>query len=319
MARVLSLDDPQETLLPLKTPCLVMPTEMGLVRHLTSDNHGNFPMFFSAGDFLGNRMASCSSIPVQLGLGQRWTFLGPSAEFNNFDEGPGKQGIRVFQRNGACVSIGEQEYDELVTQFRPRGVVSLFSQVFPGSSTRQTKLRVEAATTLAKEYKYAINFTSEFCGKHDAALFMQCGSFTVEQQQRAEELVKNRPERLPRMLYCDGHPEEVRRAVSVGFDLFVLRLPGMWAEKGVAMTFSFDPRDKLEDTHLDLKSPEMVRDLRPIVEGCDCMCCRKHNRSYVHHLLNVHEMLAETLIVMHNIRHYQRFFEVIRGEIQSKP
>ena len=69
---------------------------------------------------------------------------------------------------------------------------------------------------------------------------------------------------------------------------------------------------------IDLKSPEMVRDNRPVVEGCDCLCCTKHTRSYVHHLLNVHEMLAETLLVMHNIRHYQRLFEVIRDEIQSK-
>ena len=318
MARVLNLDDPQETLVPLKTPCLVVPTEMGLVRHLTSDNHGDFPVFFSAGDFIGNRMQSCSSVPVHLGLGQRWTFLGPTAEFNCFDEGPGKQGIRVFQRNGACVSIGEKEYDELVQEFRPRGVVSLFSQVFPDASGRQAKLRIDAATNFAKCYKDALNFTSEFCQKHDQGLFMQFGNFTVSDQKKAEELVACRPASAPRMIYFDGHPEEVRRAVQMGFDLFVLRLPVQWAEKGFAMTFSFDPRDPLEDTHIDLKSPEMVRDNRPVVEGCDCLCCTKHTRSYLHHLLNVHEMLAETLLVMHNIRHYQRLFEVIRDEIQSK-
>ena len=102
-----------------------------------------------------------------------------------------------------------------------------------------------------------------------------------------------------------------------GFDLFVLRIPVIWAEKGVAMCFGFDPDDTFEDLCMDLKDMEYARDHIPLVEGCDCLCCRNHTRSYVHHLLEVHEILAGTLLVMHNLRHYQRFFAAIRNEIKK--
>jgi tRNA-guanine family transglycosylase len=106
--------------------------------------------------------------------------------------------------------------------------------------------------------------------------------------------------------------------VNIGFDIFVLRMPIIWAEKGVAMTFNFDPDNDFEDLCMDLKDMEYAHDHTPVVNGCDCLCCRNHTRSYIHHLLEVHEILAGTLLVLHNIRHYQRFFEAIRGEIHAK-
>ena len=144
---------------------------------------------------------------------------------------------------------------------------------------------------------------------------MQYGSFTEDDAKKAMEVISRRPSTVPRMIFFDGHPCDVRRAVDAGFDLFVLRIPVIWAEKGVAMCFGFDPDDTFEDLCMDLKDMEYARDHRPLVEGCDCLCCRNHTRSYVHHLLEVHEILAGTLLVLHNLRHYQRFFEAIRKEI----
>jgi hypothetical protein len=39
-------------------------------------------------------------------------------------------------------------------------------------------------------------------------------------------------------------------------------------------------------------------DESPLVDGCKCYTCRKHSRAYIYHLLNTHEMLAQTLLDM---------------------
>ena len=41
------------------------------------------------------------------------------------------------------------------------------------------------------------------------------------------------------------------------------------------------------------------KDTSPIVEGCCCYTCQNHTKAYINHLLNVHEMLAQTLIEMY--------------------
>lgn len=41
------------------------------------------------------------------------------------------------------------------------------------------------------------------------------------------------------------------------------------------------------------------KDTSPIVEGCSCYTCQNHTKAYINHLLNVHEMLAQTLLEMY--------------------
>uniref|UniRef100_A0A1B6H1G2 tRNA-guanine(15) transglycosylase-like domain-containing protein n=1 Tax=Cuerna arida TaxID=1464854 RepID=A0A1B6H1G2_9HEMI len=53
-------------------------------------------------------------------------------------------------------------------------------------------------------------------------------------------------------------------------------------------------------------------DLSPIMRDCKCLACTKHTRAYIHHLLNTREMLASVLLMIHNLHHYQKFFEAIR-------
>ena len=47
---------------------------------------------------------------------------------------------------------------------------------------------------------------------------------------------------------------------------------------------------------IDLRDRKYRVDTRPLVEGCECLACAKHTRAYLHHLLVVHEMLAEVLL-----------------------
>ncbi|KAK7879011.1 hypothetical protein WMY93_030764 [Mugilogobius chulae] len=63
--------------------------------------------------------------------------------------------------------------------------------------------------------------------------------------------------------------------------------------------------------------PRFQGDFGPLVEGCDCYCCRNHQRAYIHHLLVTNELLASVLLMIHNIAHYQGFFSALREALAN--
>jgi queuine tRNA-ribosyltransferase subunit QTRTD1 len=73
------------------------------------------------------------------------------------------------------------------------------------------------------------------------------------------------------------------------------------------------------EPHLLLSSRSLAYrlDSGPLVGGCSCFTCSNHSRAYLHHLLHVHEMLAEVLLEMHNTHHWQLFFAAVRAAIQE--
>jgi queuine tRNA-ribosyltransferase len=52
---------------------------------------------------------------------------------------------------------------------------------------------------------------------------------------------------------------------------------------------------------LNLKNTEFIHDQHPIDEGCACYSCRTFTRSYLRHLIQAKEMLAATLLSIHNL------------------
>jgi queuine tRNA-ribosyltransferase len=57
------------------------------------------------------------------------------------------------------------------------------------------------------------------------------------------------------------------------------------------------------------------RDERPVDSTCDCYTCRTFTRAYIRHLIVAKELLAGTLISIHNLRALIRLMEEIRGYI----
>ena len=68
---------------------------------------------------------------------------------------------------------------------------------------------------------------------------------------------------------------------------------------------------------IDMWSDDHATDLSPLTAGCDCYTCRKHHRAYIHHLLMAKEMLAWTLLQVHNHATMDRFFEGVRRSIET--
>ncbi|OJJ33005.1 hypothetical protein ASPWEDRAFT_115243 [Aspergillus wentii DTO 134E9] len=126
---------------------------------------------------------------------------------------------------------------------------------------------------------------------------------------------------LPRLLFSDpATPHDILREVSLGADLLTLPFMTACSDAGIAFDFSFPaPAAVVSEPRplaFDLWSSEYTTDTRPFSEGCQCYACRNHHRAYLHHLLSAKEMLAWTLLQIHNHHTMDVFFAQIRESIE---
>lgn len=101
------------------------------------------------------------------------------------------------------------------------------------------------------------------------------------------------PPEKPRYLMGVGTPYDLVEAVRRGVDIFDCVLPTRMARHHGVML-----RD---GRRLNLRRAEFARDPRPIDETCTCYTCRHFSRAYLRHLIVAREMLAATLLSIHNI------------------
>ncbi|KAI9037040.1 tRNA-ribosyltransferase family protein [Aspergillus affinis] len=127
---------------------------------------------------------------------------------------------------------------------------------------------------------------------------------------------------LSRLLLSEpATPQDVLRQVSLGADLLTVPFIGVTSDAGVALEFSFPAPSEVKASEarplgFDLWSSAHTFDTSPLVEGCQCYTCRNHHRAYIHHLLTAKEMLAWTLLQIHNHHTMDQFFHQIRESIQ---
>lgn len=106
-------------------------------------------------------------------------------------------------------------------------------------------------------------------------------------------VVDELPDDKPRHLLGIGEPEDLRRGVEQGVDLFDCVQPTRLARTGVV----YGPRGvKLSITHATY-----VTDTEPIDRECQCFTCRNYTRMYIAHLFRAREMLGATLASIHNL------------------
>lgn len=101
------------------------------------------------------------------------------------------------------------------------------------------------------------------------------------------------PENKPRYLMGVGSPEDLINGILRGVDIFDCVLPTRLARHSAAFT----PTGRI-----NLMNATFAHDHGPIDETCDCYACRNFTRGYIRHLIVAKEMLAATLISIHNIR-----------------
>ncbi len=100
------------------------------------------------------------------------------------------------------------------------------------------------------------------------------------------------PNDRPRYLMGVGSPDDLIEAVKRGIDMFDCVLPTRMARNHAALT---------RLGRLNLRNANFAEDVRPIDPDCKCYTCRTFTRAYLRHLIAAGEMLAATLLTIHNL------------------
>ena len=116
------------------------------------------------------------------------------------------------------------------------------------------------------------------------------------------------PRDKPRYLMGVGTPEDLVNGVMRGIDIFDCVLPTRLARHQAAMTMT---------GRLNLMNATFARDPQPIDPECGCYTCRRFSRAYIRHLIIAREMLAATLISIHNIHVLEDLMFRVRLAIQE--
>ncbi|KAL4886274.1 tRNA-guanine(15) transglycosylase-like protein [Aspergillus karnatakaensis] len=133
---------------------------------------------------------------------------------------------------------------------------------------------------------------------------------------------------LPRLLFSGpATPHDLLREISLGADLLTIPFISVASDSGMALNFVFPPPTATEASEPgrpskplsfadDLWTPSNATDTNPLDINCTCYACKTHHRAYINHLLNAKEMLAWTLLQIHNHHVMDNFFSGVRQSIE---
>jgi queuine tRNA-ribosyltransferase len=129
----------------------------------------------------------------------------------------------------------------------------------------------------------------------------------------SERLRRDRPIHLLGI----GGVKDVFEGVQNGIDTFDCVHPTRLARHGGALVKSIN-NPKPEKDHINLNNSANRDSQEPIEQGCTCHTCSKYTRSYLHHLLKAQELLAFTLISIHNIHFMNKLMSDIRTALAAE-
>jgi queuine tRNA-ribosyltransferase len=118
------------------------------------------------------------------------------------------------------------------------------------------------------------------------------------------------PEDKPRYLMGVGTPEDLVEGIRRGVDIFDCVLPTRLGRNNAVFLRN--------GARLNLKNAEYIRDTHPIDENCGCYACQNFTRSYLRHLIQAKEMLAATLLSIHNLYTLIHLAKDLRAAIVRK-
>ena len=116
------------------------------------------------------------------------------------------------------------------------------------------------------------------------------------------------PADKPRYLMGVGEPRDILAAVQRGVDMFDCVMPTRNARNAFAFTWG---------GRLRMRNAKWISDRAPLDENCTCYACRNFSRGTIRHLFMAKEMLAATLLTIHNLHFFAEFMGAIRNSITA--
>ncbi len=156
-------------------------------------------------------------------------------------------------------------------------------------------LRVNSAEFIASQ-----NFPGHAIGG------LSVGESKEEMNLMIETVNEVLPENKPRYLMGVGAPIDIINGVLRGVDFFDCVLPTRLARHNAALTWG---------KRLNLANAQYSHDGNPIVADCTCYTCQNFSRAYIRHLVVAKEMLAATLLSIHNVHSLIHLMGEIRQAI----
>jgi queuine tRNA-ribosyltransferase len=116
------------------------------------------------------------------------------------------------------------------------------------------------------------------------------------------------PEDKPKHLLGISEPNDIFAAIASGIDTFDCVSPTRVGRNGAAYTYS---------GRVNIVASRYKQDFTPLIDDCDCYTCQNYTKAYLHHLLHAKELLASTLMSIHNLRFIVRLVKDIRTSIDD--
>ncbi|MCK4625311.1 MAG: tRNA guanosine(34) transglycosylase Tgt [Phycisphaerae bacterium] len=116
------------------------------------------------------------------------------------------------------------------------------------------------------------------------------------------------PRGKPRYLMGVGEPRDIIAAVACGIDMFDCVIPTRNGRNAQAFTWN---------GRLKLRNAAFAGDNGPLDEKCTCYTCRNFSRAVLRHYFQAGEMLAATLVTIHNLAFFSQLMSEIRLAISD--
>jgi len=114
------------------------------------------------------------------------------------------------------------------------------------------------------------------------------------------------PEDKPRYVMGVGTPPQLLKMIGMGMDMFDCVMPTRLARHATVFT---------PEGTLNLKNERFKHDSSPIMEA-DNYTCRNFSRAYLRHLVMAKELLAHTLLSLHNVHFFLDLMAQARAHIE---
>lgn len=115
------------------------------------------------------------------------------------------------------------------------------------------------------------------------------------------------PRNKPRYVMGVGTPPQLLKMINMGMDMFDCVMPTRLARHANVFT---------PDGLINLKNERFKNDAAPIMDA-DNYTCRHFSRAYLRHLILAKELLASTLLSLHNVHFYLDLMAQARAHIQA--
>jgi queuine tRNA-ribosyltransferase len=116
------------------------------------------------------------------------------------------------------------------------------------------------------------------------------------------------PEDKPKHMLGISEPDDIFAAIENGVDTFDCVSPTRVGRNGAFYTYA---------GRRNIATAAYKRDFGPLLDACDCYACRHYTRAYIQHLYKSKELLAFTLMSIHNEHFIIKLVDDIRASIED--